>query len=248
MKLTDQVHVVGGGRTGFGISGDRDCHVYLLNGGSAYALIDTGLGLNDDFSTILDNIRADGLDPKLIRKVILTHYHADHIGAAREALSRLDAEILSSQFAAETITNGDELPMGIAAAKAAGIYPTDYHMPACPVDRGLTQGDQITIGDLILRTYETPGHCDGHLSFLLTGSDRPALIGGDLVFWNGTILMQNLPDCRVDTYAQSIAKVAALEFDSLFPGHGQISIRGGQAHVLKAAAVFESLLLPPNLL
>ncbi|MBK8029313.1 MAG: MBL fold metallo-hydrolase [Chloroflexi bacterium] len=82
MKLTPHVYVVGGGRFGFGISGALDCHVYLLDGGSELALVDPGLGLGRDFDTILDNIRADGLDPRRIRKLILTHYHCDHVGAA----------------------------------------------------------------------------------------------------------------------------------------------------------------------
>ena len=66
MKLTSQVHVVGGGRFGFGLSGALDCHVYLLNGGDEMALIDPGLGLGRDFDTVLQNIRDDGLDPKRI--------------------------------------------------------------------------------------------------------------------------------------------------------------------------------------
>ena len=53
MKLTSSIHVVGGGRFGFGISGELDCHVYLLNSGSELALVDPGLGLGRDFDTIL---------------------------------------------------------------------------------------------------------------------------------------------------------------------------------------------------
>jgi len=248
MKLAHALHVVGGGWTGFNISGARDCHVYLLDGGSELALIDSGLGLADDFSTILENIRADGLDPRRIRKIILTHYHADHIGAAREARSRLDAEVIASHGCAPAIRAGDELPMGLQIAKAAGVYPLDYHIPACAVDRTVGEGDMIQIGALLLRTFDTPGHSDGHISFLLEGADRTVLIGGDLVFWNGTILLQNLPDCRIDAYASSVAKVATLDFDALLPGHGQISLRGGAEHARKADRAFKSLLIPPNLL
>ena len=82
MKLTDDIHVVGGGRFGFGLSGVLDCHVYLLNGGTELALVDPGFGAPGDFDTILENIRQDGLDPKNIHKIILTHYHADHVGGA----------------------------------------------------------------------------------------------------------------------------------------------------------------------
>jgi glyoxylase-like metal-dependent hydrolase (beta-lactamase superfamily II) len=90
MKLTQNIYVVGGGQFGFGLSGILDCHVYVLDGGSELALVDPGLGMPSDFDTILENIKNDGLDPNKIRKMILTHYHCDHVGAAKEAFDRLD--------------------------------------------------------------------------------------------------------------------------------------------------------------
>jgi glyoxylase-like metal-dependent hydrolase (beta-lactamase superfamily II) len=248
MKLTHFVHVVGGGRFGFGLSGRLDCHVYLLNGGSELALVDVGLGLNKDFDTILDNIREDGLDPRRIHKIILTHYHCDHIGAAREAQERLDAEVITSRFSAPVIRNADEKAVALDVAKAAGFYPKEYSLPPCPVHRELSEGDVVQVGDLSLQAWETPGHCDGHLSFLMTGTDRPTLIGADLVFWGGAILLQNIPDCRIDAYAQSVLKVAQLDFDALLPGHLQISLRFGKEHVDKAANAFRQLGVPHNLM
>jgi glyoxylase-like metal-dependent hydrolase (beta-lactamase superfamily II) len=248
MQLTQEIHVVGGGWSGFGISGRLDCHVYLLDGGSELALVDPGLGLPGDFDLVLANIRGDGLDPRRIRKIILTHYHADHLGAGREAYDRLDAEVIASAFAAPAIQSGDEQAVALDVAKAAGFYPADYHLPACPVQRTLVEGDVVQVGELALHTWETPGHCDGHLSFWFQGRDRSYLLGADLVFWGGTVLLQNIHDCRIDAYAQSVFKLAQLEFDALLPGHLQISLKGGKAHVDKAAAAFRQLGVPPNLL
>ncbi len=248
MKLSNEVHVVGGGRFGFGLSGALDCHVYLINGGSELALVDPGIGLGHDFDMILDNIVADGLDPRKIRKLLLTHYHCDHIGAAREAQTRLDAEVIASAFAAEAIRSGDEKAVALDVAKAAGFYPQDYRLPACPVHRDVVEGDVIQVGNLALQAWDTPGHCDGHLSFLITGGERRALVSGDLVFWGGTILLQNIHDCRIDRYAQSMLKIANLEFEAIFPGHLQISLRFGKEYIDKAAAAFRELGVPPNLL
>jgi hydroxyacylglutathione hydrolase len=248
MKLTSDLHVVGGGRFGFGLSGILDCHVFVLNSGSELALIDPGLGLANDFDTILNNIRADGLDPKNIRKLILTHYHCDHVGAAAEAQKRLDVEVIASKLAAPVIRSGDEKAVALDVAKAAGFYPQDFHLPPCPVDHELSEGDVVQVGNLSLQTYETPGHCDGHLSFLMTGGDRTYLLGADLVFWGGKILLQNIHDCRIDAYASSVLKVAQLEFDALVPGHLQISLGYGKEHVTKAAESFRQLGVPPNLM
>ena len=44
MQLTEFVHLVGSGQSGFSLTDPLDCHVYLLDGGSELALIDTGVG------------------------------------------------------------------------------------------------------------------------------------------------------------------------------------------------------------
>jgi hydroxyacylglutathione hydrolase len=247
MKLTGDVHVVGGGRYGFGLSGPLDCHVYLLNGGSELALVDVGLGMAGDFDRILDNIRADGLDPRAIRKIILTHYHADHAGAAHKAQARLEAEVLASSRAAPAIRAGDETAPALDVAKAVGFYPPDFTLAPCPVHTELHEGDVIQVGALRLQVWETPGHCDGHLSFLVSGGERTYLVGADLVFWGGRVLLQNIHDCRIDAYAESMHKIAALDFDALLPGHLQISLRYGKEHVERAAAAFQELGVPPNI-
>ena len=248
MRLTRDIHVVVGGRFGFGLSGPLDCHVYVINGGSELALIDVGFGAKGDFDAILDNIRQDALDPKAIRKVILTHYHADHIGSGKEAAERLDVEVVASRIAAPAIRSGDERAAALDVAKAAGFYPSDYVLPSCPVHTELSEGDVVRVGNLSLRVVETPGHCDGHLCFLVTGGERNYLIGADLVFWGGRVLLQNIHDCRIDTYAQSVFKVEKLDFDALLPGHLQISLRYGKEQVQRAADAFRQLGVPPSIL
>ena len=44
MKIAPGIHIVGSGRQGFGLTDDYDCHVYLVDGGDEYALIDAGGG------------------------------------------------------------------------------------------------------------------------------------------------------------------------------------------------------------
>ena len=97
MKLTSDIHVVGGGYYGFSISGRLDCHVYVINSGTELAIVDPGCGIDRDFEKIISNIRDDGLDPKKIKKIFVTHYHCDHIGAAADARSLLDAEMYAGK-------------------------------------------------------------------------------------------------------------------------------------------------------
>ena len=116
------------------------------------------------------------------------------------------------------------------------------------MDVELNEGDVVKVGSLELETFETPGHCDGHLSFLMRGGDRVYLLGADLVFWGGKVVWQNIHDCRIDAYAASMFKMEEQQFDALVPGHLQISLGGGRVHLEAAANSFRQLAIPPNLL
>ena len=63
--------------------------------------------------------------------------------------------------------------MSIARARDAGSTPPTTLEP-CAVDRSLAEGDRVVVGDLELECIETPGHADGHLSFLLAQGERAA--------------------------------------------------------------------------
>ena len=118
----------------------------------------------------------------------------------------------------------------------------------CPVDVELQEGDVVKIGNLQLETFDTPGHCDGHLSFLMRGGDRVYLFGSDLVFSGGKVLCENIHDCRISAYADSMSKMERHDFDALVPAHFQISLRNGKTHVEAAAAAFRKLWIPPNVM
>ena len=57
MKLTSDIHVVGGGYYGFSISGRLDCYVYVINSGTELTNVDPGCGIDRDFEKIISNIR-----------------------------------------------------------------------------------------------------------------------------------------------------------------------------------------------
>lgn len=246
MRLTERVYLVGGGALGFGLSGDYDCHVYVIDAGEELALIDGGAGLS--IEPIIENIRRDGLDPVRLRHLVLTHAHADHAGAAAEWRARFGVEVAASAEAAGYLTQGDEERISLAVAKRGGFYPADYVFRPCAVAHVLREGDSFGIGGLRLRVFETPGHCSGMLSFLLRDGARQCLFSGDTVFHGGKILVSNIWDCNVQQYAASISKLAAIEADALLPGHLAIALQGGASHVRQAHAAMERLAMPPNIL
>src|SRR5690606_7654808 len=154
---------------------------------------------------------------------------------------RLGLDVIGSPLTMATLAVGDEEQISLPFAKKAGFYPADYVFEPCPGKGTLTEGASFQVGALTVTVYETPGHADGHVSLLVTGGDRTYLIGGDLVFYGGTIIAQNIHDCSIQKYAASTLKMAEVEFDAFLPGHLSISLSNGKRHVDQAAAQFRQL-------
>ena len=94
------------------------------------------------------NIRSDGLDPAKLEFILLTHAHADHAGGCKQWKQQIGVRILASPVAANLVGSGDEAGISLAAAKAGGFYPPEYHFQAFPVDGELREGDTVRLGAL----------------------------------------------------------------------------------------------------
>jgi hydroxyacylglutathione hydrolase len=245
MQLADRIHLVGSGAFGLDLTDAYDCHVYLLDGGPELALIDVGAGMGAE--QIVANVRRAGFDPTRIRHILLTHAHGDHAGGAARMRALLPgAAIAASAYAARLIGAADEEGTSLARAREAGIYPSDYRLEPCAVDRSLAEGDRVVVGDLELECLETPGHADGHLSFLLVQGETRSLFAGDLVFHGGTVLLQSTHDCRLDALVGSLRRLRTADVNRLLPGHFNVALNGGQRHIERANVVLDSLLVPPQ--
>lgn len=248
MRLTPDVALVGGGSmTGFGLSSDFDAHVYLLDGGGEYALVDCGMGRPTGIERVLGRIAYVGVDPTAIDRLLLTHYHTDHAGGASVYRERLGLRVSIGADVRDALEGPDHEATQFAAASAAGFFPPDYVYAACPVDDPLVDGDVRTVGRLSVRYLATPGHCAGHGSYLVTGGERAYLLAGDAVFALGRLFLQGIPDCDLAASLASVRRLATLEFDALLPGHGAVALNEGRSHVDAAVAVIDRLGVPTNI-
>ena len=244
VRITKDVYLVGSGNLGFNLSDEADCHIYGIASEDEIVLIDAGLGPGT--SQVLANMRNDGLDPSKISKIFVTHYHADHAGALHRWRSLTGAKVYTSCRSAAAIRAGDAKTVGLEAAKLAGLYPQDFHLEPCPVDVEFDEGQEFSIGQLTVMPYSTPGHSRDHFAFLLKGGDRDCLFSGDSLFWGGTIILQNVPDCDVQACISTIERLAELSFDALLPGHLTISVKNGKRHAEAALKTIRGLGIPRN--
>jgi hydroxyacylglutathione hydrolase len=245
VKIAERIHIVASGRLGFGITDDFDCHVYLVDGGDEYALIDAGGGR--DIASIVAQIEGDGRDPGRVRQLLLTHGHADHAAGAAGLRQHFNLRVLASPPVARYLRDGDEHAVSLDVARQAGAYPPQFVFPPCPVDVELEDGAQISVGDLTLTALKTPGHASGHLAYVLRQENRVSVFCGDAVFFGGTILLQHTWDCSLHDSIASVQRLAALSVDGLFPGHLTFAVRHGRRHVEKAMQAIANLLPPPQL-
>ncbi len=244
MKLTPEVYLVGGGDYSFNLSHRLDSHVYVIKSGDELAMIDAGF---DGPEEIIQNIKDDGLDPAQIRKIFVTHYHADHTGALSRMQRLLNAEVYCGKEPAPAIRTADADQIGLTWAQQFSFYPPEFVWEPTPVAHEFSDGEKMKIGALEIEAILTPGHCYGHYVLLLRGESRSYLFSSDLVFHGGTIILQNVADSNVQEYAASMNKVLTYQFDALLPGHASISMRNGRRHVERAANAFNKIGLPDNL-
>jgi glyoxylase-like metal-dependent hydrolase (beta-lactamase superfamily II) len=247
IALTSDIALVGGGPVaGAGLTDGGDAHVYLLDGGDAFALVDCGMGLDRSFDQIAASVEAAGHRLSSGGRLLLTHGHADHAGGA----ARFRAEGLTvhaSVDIAVAMAIGDADALGLNAGKAAGIFPADYELAPCTVDQIVQSDDVITVGRLRVAVIPTPGHSAGHTAYMVDGPNGRALLAGDSVFMFGRVLLQAVSDADLQATITSLRTLGALSFDAFLPGHGGFSISGGPAHVAMAVAHLDGLRLPPNL-
>ena len=92
-------------------------------------------------------------------------------------------------------------------------------------DRWLVEGDQVTVGELVLDTYETPGHTPGHVIFHHPES-KLALVGD--VLFAGSVGRTDFPRSDHQALIRSVVtKLWPLGNDTAFiPGHGDPSSFG----------------------
>lgn len=249
MRITSRIYIVGGGVWGgFGLSPGPDCNVYIVDCGASLTLIDCGSGMAASVEAILNNIEADGLSPDRIDTILITHKHGDHIGGAADLARRTGARVLASGETAAVLAEGDEQTSSIVAAKVAGMYPKDLRLASVDGIEVLEDRQCFEVGDCAFEVVATPGHCSGHISFIMRADGRTDLLAGDAIFWRGRVVMQTLPDCDVAASGASIERLAALgEIDGLFSGHGAFTVAGATRHVAAALEHVRGLRVPPGL-
>lgn len=182
--------------------GMLDANTYVIRGEQT-VLIDPGQGKY--LGLLLKEMQADGIGPKEVDVIAITHLHPDHCDAtaAVEEVTGAKVAVHSSQWEyLDIISERTSRVLGIEAKK----FEVDFVF-----EDSFEQSE--------LRIQHTPGHSPDSICFFAV--NKKALISGDLVFDKG-VGRTDLPFGNTEELINSITTISRLETELLLPGHGAI--------------------------
>jgi glyoxylase-like metal-dependent hydrolase (beta-lactamase superfamily II) len=145
--------------------------VLLLIGSEKTALMDCGMAYCGE--ALAENIKKE-LGERPLDYVILSHTHYDHIGGL-SYLRKVWPDLISfgAGYGKKVLEKDSALKQIEIMSKAAWkLYSKQTDKPAVRmaglnIDRVVCEKDIISIGDKEIEVYETPGHTNCSLTFLL---------------------------------------------------------------------------------
>ncbi|MBW6531272.1 MBL fold metallo-hydrolase [Sphingomonas sp. RRHST34] len=147
-----------------------------------------------------------------VEKILLTHGHIDHAGAAKPLADSLGVPIEGPH---------EDDRFWLARLDEDGRqWGVEGHV--FEPSRWLVEGDTVRVGELVLDVYHTPGHTAGHVIFHHAPSNFAQV--GDVLFQN-SIGRTDLPQGNFPQLIESIVtKLWPLgDATAFIPGHGQPS-------------------------
>jgi glyoxylase-like metal-dependent hydrolase (beta-lactamase superfamily II) len=205
-------------------------HSYLLRASDGgWIAVDTGLGLPDAGERWREAL-ADLDGP--VTRIVVTHFHPDHVGAAAELAELTGATVYQGALDyAQSVSAWGEGRV----AERLPEYMRAHGLPEDDLDSlrresaalvALVQlardPEPLAAGDRLdgWEVLHLPGHADGHLALLRDG----ILIAGDAILGTITPNVGLYPDSAPDPladYLSSLGRIDALAPRVALPGHGE---------------------------
>ena len=159
-----------------------------------------------DVDAILEFARKEGYE---IDKILITHYHPDHLGGSMMGTSVQGAAEMLDRIKVKVYVNKAEAE---GAKRVAGLSDSDLVV--------VEAGDVFKVGEIPVKFLHTPGHTPGSQCFLVEGN----LISGDTLFVNSCGRV-DLPGSDPEAMYYSLNQTLKNLDDAtvVYPGHAYSS-------------------------
>jgi metallo-beta-lactamase class B len=190
----------------------------LIVGSEGDILIDSGTEAGAD--RVAANIRKLGFNPTDVRILLNSHEHFDHVGGMARLEQLTGARLYASANAADVLKSGRPGAGDPQSATLPGF-------PPARVDRILRDGEQVRLGNLMVKAVATPGHTHGAMTWQWVSCD-----GGvcRTIVYADSLTPVSTPGYRftdhpgaLEAFRESIARVGALDCDILLTPHPSAS-------------------------
>ncbi len=138
----------------------RLVHAYIVAGEREAVVVDCGTAACAN--SVVAGIVAAGLAPAQIGRLVATHEHADHMGAALPLVEQfgwpIAAHVAARRWLEDAALQRQERPLHDFNTLMAG---------SVRITQPLQEGDILDLGGCHLRVLHTPGHSAGSLSLIV---------------------------------------------------------------------------------
>lgn len=210
-------------------------HSYYVQGQAGIAdasnmgfMSNAGFVVTEDGVVVVDALATPGLAQKLvleirkitskpIRRVIVTHYHADHIYGL-QVFKTLGAEIWAQRAGSEYLIS-DTAKERMAQRREALFPWVDEHTKLLGADLWLDADTSFKLGGINFTLHHVgPAHSSEDLAIMVENDD--VLYAGDMAF-RGRVPFVGDADSRA--WIAGLDKLLELKPRILVPGHGAVS-------------------------
>jgi len=212
----------------------RFVSVYLVEGDDGWTLVDAGYDYPPARAAWESGAGAVGCGlGRDVARIVVTHFHPDHIGAARWLQERtgalvcmMEREIPFSRKLWGSLETGPfqdylvrhGMPRDAAGEAAAVVR---YALPLPEEMVPLRPGEKLTMGDGAARVVHAPGHADNQM--VLHDEARGILFAADHLLLGITPNVGLWPESEphpLARYLESLENMRGLGADLILPGHG----------------------------